>query len=128
MADAFAAAVADWEKKCAVTQAAVQHEALRGLDEALVDGTPQVTGNLRNSRAVSTLGPVTVDWRTKKFRDPSDAVDNAIAGSEVGQTVHLGFRAPYAHKIEPKYAMVRLAGQRWPSIVGEAARIVKGRG
>jgi hypothetical protein len=128
MADAFAAEVADWERKCAVVQSAVQHEALRGLDQTIVEGTPEVTGNLRNSRAVSTLGPVTVDWRTKKFRDPSDTIDNDIAGSEVGQTVHLGFRAPYAHKIEPKYAMMRLAAQHWPMVVAEAARVVKSRG
>lgn len=128
MADAFAADVADWEKKCERQQAAVQHEALRLLDAEIFDGTPEVTGNLRNSRAVSTLGPVTVDWRTKKFRDPSDTIDNAIAGSEVGQTVHLGFRAPYAHKVEPKYAMMRLAAQHWPMVVAEAARVVKSRG
>jgi hypothetical protein len=127
MAETFAAAVADWEKKCAVQQAAVQHEALRLLDGEILDGTPEVTGNLRNSRSVSTLGPVTIDWSTKKFRDPSDTIDNTIAGSEVGQTVHVGFRAPYAHRIEPKYAMMRLAAQRWNAIVAEAARIVRGR-
>lgn len=128
MADSFAAAVADWAQKCEVQQAAVQHEALRLLDEAIVDGTPEVTGNLRNSRTVSTLGPVPIDWRTKKFRDPSDTIDNTIAGSEVGRTVHLGFRAPYAHKIEPKYGMMRLAAQRWNAIVAKAARLVRGRG
>jgi len=127
MSNSFAAAVADWEKKCAVQQAAVQHEALRLLDEAIVDGTPEVTGNLRNSRTVSTLGPVTIDWRTKKFRDPADTIDNAIAGSEVGHTVHLGFRAPYAHKVEPKYAMMRLAAQHWPMVVAAAVRRVKDR-
>lgn len=127
MAESFAAAVADWERKCAVQQTAVQHQALRLLDDAIVDGTPEVTGNLRNSRAVSTLGPVTIDWRTKKFRDPSDTINGAIAGSEVGKTVHLGFRAPYAHKIEPKAAMMRLAAQRWKAIAAEAARIVRGR-
>lgn len=128
MAEIFAAAVADWERKCGLQQAAVQHEALRLLDAAIVDGTPEVTGNLKNSRAVSILGPVAVDWRTKKFRDPSDTIDNTIAGSEVGQTIHLGFRAPYAHKIEPKYAMMRLAAQRWSAIVAEAVRIVRGGG
>jgi len=127
MADTFAAAVADWAKKCEVQQAAVQHQALRLLDDAIFDGTPEVTGNLRNSRAVSTLGPVAIDWRTKKFRNPSDTIDNTIAGSEVGKTVHVGFRAPYAHRIEPKYAMMRLAAQRWNAIVAEAARIVRGR-
>lgn len=126
MADKFEAAVANWARETEEKQSAVLHESLRNLDQEIERNTPEVTGNLKNSRTVSTLGPPSINWTTKKFREPSDAINNAIAGVEVGETAWLGFRAPYAHKIEPKYAMVRLAAQRWKQIVDEAARIVKG--
>jgi len=128
MADKFSAAVTDWAKKSEVKQTAVLHQALRGLDAEIAENTPKVTGNTVNSRTVSALARPTVNWKTKKFRDPSDAINNAIAGVEVGQTVWLGFRAPWAHKLEDKYAFMRLAIQRWRQIVDEAARIVRGAG
>ena len=124
----FAAAVADWAKKTELQQSAVLHTALRLLDDEVAASTPFKTGNLRNSRAVSSLGRPRIEWKTKKFRDPSDAINNAIAGVEVGQTVYLGFRAPYAYKVEKKHAFLRLVAQRWPAIADEAARIVKGSG
>lgn len=128
MVDTFAAAVAAWSSKTEVQQTAVLHESLRGLDATLAGKTPVVTGNLRNSRTLSTLGPPVIDWKGKKFREPSDALSNAVAGVEVGQTAWLGFRAPYAHKIEPKYAMLRLTAQLWRQIVDQAARKMTGRG
>lgn len=128
MAQSFEAAVAGWAKKTEVQQTAVLHESLRQLDDTLAEKTPRVSGNLRNSRTLSTLGPPTIDWKVKKFREPSDSINNAIAGVEVGQTAWLGFRAPYAHKIEPKYAMVRLTAQLWRVIVDSAVRVVKGNG
>lgn len=126
MPEGFAAAVADWADKTEVQQTAVLHQSLRALDGEIAANTPVVTGNLRNSRAVSTLAPPAIDWKAKKFRAPDDAIDNAVAGVEIGQTTWLGFRAPYAHKVEPKYAMLRLAAQRWKQLVDEAARVVKG--
>jgi len=127
MADKFSAAVADWAKKTEIKQTAVLHESVRGLDAEVADNTPVVTGNLRNSRTVSALGRPAIDWKTKKFRNPDDAINNAIAGIEVGQTAWLGFRAPYAHKIEERAAMMRLAAQRFSQIVDAAARAVRGR-
>ncbi len=124
----FESAVKGWSQKTEVQQTAVLHEALRQLDDTLVEKTPTKSGNLRKSRTLTTGGPPTVDWKVKKFREPSDAINNAIAGVEVGQTAWLGFRAPYAHKIEPKYAMIRLTAQMWAQIVDAAARVVSGRG
>lgn len=98
----------------------VWHESLRGLDQEMKDATPVVTGNLQNSRAVSTTGPLTTDWKTKKFRDPDDSINNAIAGAEIGGVAHLGYRAPYAHKIEAQRGFLRLVAQRWGQIVAEA--------
>lgn len=125
MADNFAAAIAGWAAKTERQQTALLHESLRELDAELVDKTPRVTGNLINSRALSTLAPPTIDWKGKKFRNPDDAINNAIAGVEVGQTAWLGFRAPYAHKVEAKHAMMRLTAQAWRQIVDRAAAAVK---
>jgi hypothetical protein len=124
----FSASVTAWARKTEEQQAAVLHQSLRLLAEEAADNTPEVTGNLKNSRAVSTLGPPTIDWKRKKFSDPSDAINNAIAGVEVGRTAWLGYRAPYAHKIEAKHGFLRLAAQRWRQLVDEAVRIVKGHG
>jgi hypothetical protein len=110
-----------WEEKVELKKAEVFHASLRDLTEEVEQNTPKVTGNTANSLSVSTLGPVTIDWKTKKFRDPSDAINNAIAGAETNATVWIGFRAPWAHKLEPKYAMMRLAAQRWVEIVNAAA-------
>jgi hypothetical protein len=124
MADSFSAAVSGWAKKTEVQQSAVLQTSLRLLDEEVAANTPVVTGNLRNSRTVSALGRPTIEWKTKKFRDPSDAINNAIAGVEIGVTAYLGFRAPYAFKVEAKYGFFRLVAQRWSEIADEAARMV----
>lgn len=128
MAQNFTDAVADWANQTEVQQTAVLHEALRQLDGEIVENTPVVTGNLKNSRTVSALGRPAVDWKTKNFRDPSDAINNAIAGVEVGRTAWLGYRAPYAHKVEEKRGFLRLAAQRWQQIVESAARVISGGG
>ena len=126
MAIGFSDTVAKFARDAEQAETDVLHHALRGLDQAIVDKTPVVTGNLRNSRTVSTLGPPAIDWKVKKFRDPDDAINNAVAGVELGQTTWLGFRAPYAHKIEPERGMLRLAAQRWRQIVADAVRAVRG--
>lgn len=128
MAQSFSAAVAKFATMTERDLTEVWHGSLRGLDQEMADNVTVVTGNLRNSRAVSTSGPLTVDWQTKKFRNPDDAINNAIAGAEIGGVVHLGFRAPYAHKIDAKTAFMRLAAQRWGAIVAAAVRRVKGGG
>lgn len=106
----------------------VWHGSLRGLDQEMAENVTVVTGNLKNSRAVSTTGPIAVDWRTRKFRNPDDAINNAIAGAEVGGVAHLGFRAPYGRKIEAKTAFLRLVAQRWSEIVAAAVARVRGGG
>ena len=128
MADTkFSAAVKDWSEKTEIKQTAVLHGSLRDLDEEIRRNTPVVTGNTQNSRAVSTLGPPPIDWSTKKFRDPLDAINNAVAGVDVGEKVWLGFKAPWAHTLEPKYAMMRLAAQRWAQIVDAVASRIRGK-
>ncbi len=132
MQTGFAAQVANWEKKADAAQTDVLHQSLRLLVEAAIrpksegGNMPVVKGNLRNSVAVSALAPVAIDWTTKKFRDPFDAVNNAIAGIAIGETAYIGFRAPYAHKLEVDNGFLRLAAQDWKAIVDEAVRITKG--
>lgn len=133
MTGRFAAQVERWAEKTETAQTEILHQALRLLVEevtrpqSLGGHLPYLTGNLKNSVAVSTLGPVTYNFTTKKFRDSSDAVNNAIAGVDVGEKVFIGFRAPYAHKLEAESGFVRLAAQRWGIITAEAAKIVTGR-
>jgi hypothetical protein len=112
--------VAKFAEQATHDLAEVWHGSLRGLDQEMADNVTVVTGNLKNSRTVSTTGPVAVDWRTKKFRDPSDSINNAIAGAEPGGVAHLGFRAPYGHKVEARTGFLRLVAQRWVQIVAEA--------
>lgn len=121
----FESAVTDWAKKTELQQTAILQASLRMLDEEVVADVPVVTGNLRDSRTVSPLGRPSLDFRTKKFRDPSDAINNAIAGVTIGQTAYYGFRAPYAYKVEKARGFFRLAAQRWSEIVAAAARAVK---
>jgi len=133
MTDRFAAQIADWTSKAEARQTEVLHQAVRLLVEEVTrpenagGHMPVLTGNLRNSVAVSTTGPVTYSFKTKKFRDPSDAVNNAIAGIEVGKVAYVGFRAPYAHKREADHAFARLAAQRWPQLAVEATKRSGGR-
>lgn len=128
MAGGFGSGTGAWAQKTAIDQARILHQSVRGLvaevttPQSAGGHMPYETGNLQNSVAVSTLGVVTMDFRTKKFRKSADAVDTAIAGIEVGQKAYIGFRAPYAHKAEAKTGFIRLAAQRWPQIVAEAAK------
>lgn len=133
MVDRFAADIANWSKKTEETQTDILHQSLRLLVEEVTrpksagGHLPYVTGNLANSVAVSTLGPVTMDFRTKKFRSSGDSVNNAIAGVDVGATAFIGFRAPYTQKAETENGFIRLAAQRWPQIVTEAVKTKPGR-
>jgi hypothetical protein len=122
----FAAAVEKFAIDSEHRLTAVWHESLRELDREIGANVKVATGNTRNSRAVSTSGPIAMDFRTKKFRNPDDAINNAIAGAEIGGVVHLGFRAPWARKLEAKTAFMRLVAQRWQTIVGAATQRVKG--
>lgn len=128
MAGTFSAAVDKWAIETEHRMTEVWHGSLRELDKEMAAGVKVVTGNTKNSRAVSTTGPLAVAWRTKKFRDPSDQINGAIAGAEIGGVVHLGFRAPWARKLEAKTAFLRLVAQRWPQIVNAAVARVKGGG
>ena len=67
-----------------------------------------------------------VDWRAKDFPENDSQIASVIAKADEGQTIFLGFRAPYAKKEELKEGFVRLAAQRWQQIVDGVVAKVKG--
>ncbi len=128
MDDKFAAQVLNWTRKTEVKQIDVLQKAIGLLAEEVTKPEsagghmPVIKGNLRNSVAVSTSGPVILDFARKKFSNPTEALKNAIEGVAPGETAYVGFRAPYAHKVEAKKGFARLAAQRWPMIANAAAK------
>jgi hypothetical protein len=126
MAKSFGDVVDDWVTKTEVEMQRILQASVRGLVEEVTrpqsegGNLPVVTGNLRNSGAVSTAGPVTYNFVTKKFRNSTESVLNATEKIEPGMSVFIGFQAPYAMKVEEKTAFMRLVAQRWPQIVAEA--------
>lgn len=122
----FSSAVKDWCDKTLLKQTAVLQDSVRLLAEEVGTHVPVVSGNLKNSRTVSSNGYPAIDWRTKKFRNPSDEINNASAAVQVGVTAYVGMRAVYAHKVEEKKPFMRLAAQRWRQIVDQANARVQG--
>ncbi len=128
MSEQFFAQVLDWTRKTDVKQIDVLQRSIGLLAEEVTrpesagGHMPVIKGNLRNSVAVSTSGPVTLDFARKKFSNPAESLKNAIEGVTPGHTAYVGFRAPYAHKVEAKKGFARLAAQRWPMIANAAAK------
>lgn len=117
----FSSSVKKWCDKTLLQQAVVLQDSVRQLAHEVGVHVPVVTGNLRNSRTVSASGYPPIDWRTKKFRNPTEEIKTAAAAIKVGTPAYVGMRAPYAHKVEEKKPYMRLAAQRWSQIVDEAA-------
>lgn len=127
----FSAAIDKWIDKTEKRVTNVLREAALLVDHTVslpVAGggnLPVVTGNLRRSRAASTIGPPAILWKEKTFSGSDEAIASVIKGAAVGQTVWIGFQAPYAGKAEDKHGFVRLTAQRWPQLVEQAARSLK---
>ena len=134
MAESFSAEVEAWVRKTDATMMDVFREASRGVAYEVTlpkdEGghMPVVTGRLRRSLAASLDGLPAVQWRAKDFPPNEGQIEAVIGAAGLGQTVYLGFQAPYAQKAE--YAegngFVRLTAQRWSEIVEQAVRTVKG--
>lgn len=90
---------------------------------------PVVTGNLRNSVAVSfseiPQTDMIIDQMTK-LTDPTASINSTLASAKVGQKIGIGFRAPYAIEVEQKYGFVRLAAQKWDQYVAAVVKQIKG--
>lgn len=133
MAESFSAKVERWARETEQRARDVFREAALQADQEVSEPNsegghlPVVSGNLRKSRAASTIGPPQTLWRQKEFSGTDAGIASVIRTAEIGQTVWIGFQALYAMKAEENHGFVRLTAQRWPQIVEQAIRVVKGR-
>jgi hypothetical protein len=137
MADTFAATVSDW---CHGVEGAVEDIVKESVQELVsIVRTPRKqggrmridTGFLRASLMASTSQMPSIN---PAANPPADAKPNSvpfnagpielvILGSEVGDTIYIGYTAAYAAHREygangqEGDAFVRTAAQRWPAIV-----------
>lgn len=131
----FSSTVAGWAKMAEGRNTAVFQEAGVRLAAAIRQSRqegghlPYERGNLQRSLAASTIGPPAVLWRQKEFGGSLERIAEVIRGASIGQTIWLGFQAPYAVKVEQGESggFFALGAQRWPQIVLEAAQSVKSR-
>jgi len=99
-----------------------------------VGQVPVVSGNLRNSLALSTVAMPPV--REGSFSDMSGTLSVAIAGLETGETIWIGFQAAYARRINNGFTgadrlgrnynqsgkfFVQNKADKWQSYVDQAA-------
>lgn len=129
----FSATVEDWVRRTDARMTGVFRVSARlaaeEMSRPIAEGgaMPKLTGRLGRSLAASLSGMPPVDWRAKDFDEPAGQIEAVIAGAGIGQTIYLGFRAPYAQQAElaDGHGFVRLTAQHWPQIVSEAVRRVK---
>lgn len=131
MANTFSGSLDSWTVKTEQRLEAVHRESAVATDRELATpkseggNLPYVTGRLRRSRAASTIGPPPVLWRQEDFSGTDAGVEAVIRSATAGQTIWIGFQAPYAKKAEEKHAFVRLTAQRFPQIVEETVQRLK---
>jgi hypothetical protein len=90
---------------------------------------PVVTGNLRNSMLASTSRMPRIEFKAREKYPEADAqIYEVTSTAEAGQTIYLGYRAPYAAKVEEKAGFVRLPAQRWQGIVADVIHRIRGGG
>ena len=89
---------------------------------------PVDTGFLRASLDVNLSGNLPATRKNEGKVPPPQDISLAIAQAELGQTIYASYTANYALHQEygargrPGRAFVRLAAQRWQTIVNNAAR------
>lgn len=133
MAKSFSAMVDEWARKTEDRTAEVLRVSVATAAEVVSrpqeEGgrLPVVTGNLRRSLAISTIGPPAALWGKKEFDDNSAGIEAVIDSIQVGQTVWLGFQAIYAKKVELDHGFVQMTAQNWPQIVAASVAAVKER-
>lgn len=103
---------------------------------------PVKTGNLRRSLLASTASMPGIRPGVTNFPDNDTQINLVIAGATLGQTIHLGFQAEYARRMEYGFTgkdalgrtynqagngFVRLTAQRWQQIVEQSAKTVQSR-
>jgi hypothetical protein len=132
-AKTFSAAVSDFARKTEARTVGVFRESSLGaaaeMSRPKSEGghMPVLTGRLRRSLMASVSAMPPIEWKAEDFAPNEQQILDVVHDAEIGQTIYLGFRAPYAQKIEllDGAGFVRLTAQRWPEIVAEATRRVK---
>ncbi len=142
----FAAQVSEWakaelEREEAVFQTAAQ-EVANEVRVPVAEGgrMPVDLGNLRRSLMASISDMPTIQEGKTEFQD--SGIELVIAGSQLGDTVHLGFQAAYAARMnygfvgtdslgrtynQAGFGFVDAVAQRWPQIVTQAEAKVRNR-
>lgn len=137
----FSAQIDDWVRKTERrTEAVFKESAQRVFASALVPvgaggNMPVDTGFLRASFQATINAPVTgVKHRTGGTTYPvTDQYALVIAGAKVGDVIYGTFTANYARHVEygtrgrAGRGFVRLAAQRWPTIVNQVVAEAKAR-
>lgn len=134
---------AKWAQEQIAKLAQLQREAALELANEMATGTKsggrviEDTGNLKNSVRISAR-PITVAAPDAKFSKPNLSAVNKL---ELGGTIHVGWRVPYAHLVNYGRAVEegstgKLIAQggagfaeaiaaNWPAIVERAAKKVQ---
>jgi hypothetical protein len=140
----FAAQVSDWVRKVKGAEEAVFKESVQELANRVqttrnAGGRMRVdTGFLRASLMASTSAMPLIDPKKgpvegQTYAFDAEVIEAVIAGSELGDTIYLGYTAAYAAHREygargqAPDAFVRTAAQQWPQIVDEKAAELKSR-
>jgi hypothetical protein len=142
----FAAQVSEWakaeiEREEAVFRTAAQEVANEVRTPAAEGGRmPIDTGNLRRSLMASTADMPTIRADKTEFQD--SGIELVIAGSQLGETIFLGFQAAYAARMnygfvgtdalgrtynQTGFGFMDAVAQRWPQIVTQAEAKVRSR-
>lgn len=142
----FAAQVSEWAKAELEREEAIFHEAAQTVANEVrtpvAEGgrMPIDTGNLRRSLMASTADMPTIREGKTEFQD--SGIELVIAGSQLGDTVYLGFQAAYAARMnygfvgtdslgrtynQTGFGFVDAVAQRWPQIVTQAEAKVRAR-
>jgi hypothetical protein len=129
-ATGFAASASSFAEKVIRRQTAVYRFSVQDLVRMVLlpvakgGNMPVKTGNLRRSARASKRG---VPGMTggREFADGSAEIASTIATLNLGERFFLGFQAVYARRMEAKYGFVRLAQQKWRSIVNRNILRVK---
>ena len=140
----FAAQVADWAKRVELAEERIFKESVQELANRVqttrsAGGRMRVdTGFLRASLMASTTAMPLIDPKMgpvegQAYVFDAGVIEAIIAGSELGDTIYLGYTAAYATHREygargqAPDAFVRTAAQQWPQIVDEKAAELKSR-
>lgn len=131
MTDVFSKAVRDFSEKTKQRIDAVFRSSAQDVAEEMVTpiykgGNMRVkTGFLRASLRASTEAMPSIDPNARpkvdaklgSYPESTDQINLVIAGVNLDQTIFLGFTASYARPREYRDGFVRLAAQRWETIV-----------